>query len=97
VFDKSELGGYPQVAEIAEVSSRGLSYEYICLHKLGSTFHGWAITSGGVRTYLGSTTFNGVGTLDRVAFTSAGNETVPGTCIHAIDFFRVVESATYLP
>ena len=97
VFDKSELGGFPQVTEIGETSTRGMSYEYICLHKLGSTFHAWAITSGGVRTYLNSTTFLGAGTLDRVAIIATGSGTNPGTPFHAIDFFRVVESATYLP
>ena len=97
IFDKAELGGFPGVASISETSTRGLAYEYICLHKIGGTFHAWALTSVGVRTYLGSTTFLGAGTLDRVSLVAAGSGTNPGTVIHAIDFFRVVESATYLP
>lgn len=96
-FSKSELGGFPLVSSIADTSTRGMSYEYIGIHKIGSTFHAWAMTSGGIRTYMGSTTFLGTGTLDRILLIAAGTETVPGSPIFGIDFLRVVESATYLP
>jgi hypothetical protein len=96
-FSKSELGGFPLISSIADTSTRGLSYEYIALHKIGSTFHAWAMTSGGIRTYMGSTTWNGAGTLDRILLIASGGETVPGSPIFGIDFLRVVESATYLP
>jgi hypothetical protein len=96
-YTKSENGGYPLISQIAETSTRGLSYEYIGIHKIGATYHAWAMTSGGVRTYLGSTTWNGAGTLDRIMVVMSGVETVPGSPIQGIDFLRVVESATYLP
>jgi hypothetical protein len=96
-YSKSENGGYPLVSNILDTTTRGMSHEYIGIHKIGATYHAWAMTSGGIRTYMGSTTWNGAGTLDRVAVVMGGNETVPGSPIHAIDFMRVVESATYLP
>ena len=95
-LSKAQFAAFSEVATIPDVSTRGLSYEYVCLHKIGGVFHAWAITSGGVRTYVGWTTYTGAA-LDRVAIVMPGNETVPGSPIQGIDFFRVVESATYLP
>jgi hypothetical protein len=93
---KAESGAFSTVISIAPVLTRGLAYEYVCLHKIGSNFHSWAMTSGGVRTYLGSTTHSG-GALDRVCIHMGSALAIPGTAIHGFDFFRVVESATYLP
>jgi hypothetical protein len=96
-YTKSENGGFPVISVIADTLTRGLSYEYVGIHKIGATYHAWAMTAVGIRTYMGSTTWAGAGTLDRIAVVMGGNETVPGSPIHAIDFLRVVESATYLP
>lgn len=79
------------------MQNEGTAIEYVAVHKIGSTFHGWVMGNGGNRFYLGSSTFAGGGTLDRVGFTMSGAGSTPGSLCAGIDFFRVQETATFLP
>jgi hypothetical protein len=99
--DKQENGGFPQWAATSAynggVSTYGQALEYAFLHKIGLTYHGWCMTSGGNRIYCGNTTFLGAGTLDRVGFTLLGSGANPSTLVQGLDFFRVVEDADFIP
>lgn len=98
VFDKFTSGAYSEIgATDGSLATRVKCIEYVMIHKVGSTFHGWCMGQSGEKIYIGSTTFAGDETLDRIGFALGGNATIPGSPIQGIDFFRVVESATYLP
>jgi hypothetical protein len=98
VLDRTQSGAHNEVAATNNsLPTRVKCIEYLMLHKVGSTFHAWCMGQSGEKIYVGSTTHTGDETLDRVGFGLGGAETSPGSPITGIDFFRVVESATYLP
>jgi hypothetical protein len=91
-------GSFPRWGSpTASMYNEGTALEYVALHKIGSTFHGWVMGNGGNRFYLGSSTFGGGGTLDRIGFTLTGSLNTPGKIVSGIDFIRVVETATFIP
>ena len=77
--------------------NEGTALEYVAVHKIGLTFHGWVMGNGGNRFYLGSSTHPNGASMDRVGFHIVGAQTNPGDIGGGIDFFRVVETATFLP
>jgi hypothetical protein len=82
----------------AAMYNEGTAIEYVALQKIGSVYHGWVMGNGGNRFYLGSVNESVVpGTLDRVGFTLAGGSISSGQVVSGIDFFRVVESAVFVP
>jgi hypothetical protein len=89
------------ITEIAftnsSLATRVKCIEYVMLHKIGSTFHAWCMGQSGEKIYLGSTVFAGDETLDRAGLLLGGTGLTPGTAVAGADFFRIVESATYLP
>lgn len=100
MFDRVQSGGFAEIAATdGSLPTRVKCIEYIMIHKVGSTFHAWCMGQSGEKVYIGSTTFAGDQTLDRVGFYmfSAATASSPGYPSMGIDFFRVVESATYLP
>jgi hypothetical protein len=97
-FRKVQSGSSTVVASTdTGLSTRVTCIEYLLLHKLGSTYHAWCMGQSGEKIYVGSTTFAGDETIDQVGLVLGGIGAVPGSAVAGVDFFRVVESATYLP
>ena len=91
-------GSFPRWgSETARMYNEGTALEYVAVHKIGLTFHGWVMGNGGNRFYLGSSTHPNGASMDRVGFHIVGAQTNPGDIGGGIDFFRVVETATFLP
>jgi hypothetical protein len=92
-------GSFPRWGSgTAHMNNEGTSAEYVAIQKLGSVYHGWIIGHGGNRFYLGSVNESVLpGTLDRIGFTISGSQVNPGVLISGIDFFRVIESAVFVP
>jgi hypothetical protein len=98
MLDRSQSGVYNEVVGTnGSLATRVKCIEYVMLHKVGSVFHAWCMGQSGEKIYVGSTTHTGDETLDRVGFGLGGARLSPGSPVTGIDFFRVVESATYLP
>jgi hypothetical protein len=97
-FQRIESGANNTIATTQHIrEARGNALEYVMIHKVGATFHGWVMGMTGEKVYLGSSTYAGAGTLDRLGFYMGGSGSTPGYACNGIDFIRVVESATYLP
>jgi hypothetical protein len=79
------------------MQNEGTAIEYVAVHKLGDVYHGWVMGNGGNRFYLGSVSPGNAPSMDRVGFQMIGSLNSPGKLIAGIDFFRVVETATFLP
>lgn len=80
------------------MQNEGTAIEYVAVHKVGAVYHGWVMGNGGNRFYLGSINESVVpGTLDRIGFTMTGSLVSPGKIVSGIDFFRVVETGTFVP
>lgn len=74
----------------------GLVWEYMAIHKIGTTYHFWTFTDNGQKQYWGSTTH--AGTMPRIGFfIRDGNSASPGNSIFTADFLRCIDSATQLP
>lgn len=71
-------------------------FEGMLVQKIGTTYHGWAITNNGSLLYLGSLTYAPtVATVSIIAGNAAS--TTPGNMIVGIDFIRFVNGSTFLP
>jgi hypothetical protein len=74
------------------------TYEYVGIQKLAGLYHFWAAGPGMEWHHLGSYTYAGTPTIDRVGFFFRNSSSAaPGNMIMGIDFVRFVESAVYLP
>jgi hypothetical protein len=91
-------GSFPRWgSETARMYNEGTAIEYVFVHKIGLTFHGWVMGNGGNRFYLGSSTHPNGNLMDRIGFSFGGAGSLPGSMLAGIDFIRVVETATFLP
>ena len=98
ILDRYQSGSFSEIATTNNsLPTRVKCIEYVMLHKVGSTFHAWCMGQSGEKIYVGSTVFSGNETLDRVGFLMNSGSSTPGRPSMGIDFFRIVESATYLP
>lgn len=78
------------------ISGVGIVWEYLAIHKIGTTYHFWSFTASGQKQYWGSTTHSG--TMSAIGFfIRDGNSTTPGNAIFSADFIRCIDSATQLP
>jgi hypothetical protein len=77
--------------------NEGTAIEYVAVHKIGLTFHGWVMGKGGNRFYLGSSTHPNGNLMDRIGFHIVGSLATPGKIMGGIDFFRVIETASLVP
>lgn len=76
---------------------RGQLFEYGGIHKVGDDYHYWTFSDSGQSFYLGKYNFSGFSpNAIALGFYSAVT-TDPGNDIMAFDFFRMVESATFIP
>lgn len=74
----------------------GMPWDYLAIHKIGTTYHFWTFADSGQKHYWGSTTHSG--TMARIGwFLRDGNSTNPGNTIFTADFIRCIDSATQLP
>jgi hypothetical protein len=71
-------------------------FEAMGIQKIGTTWHAWAFSSNGCGVYLGNTTFTSTVVSASFRFTNS-TTTTPGAMLMGVDFFRFVESATWLP
>lgn len=72
------------------------AFEYLAIHKLGTTYHGWVCSAAGNWMWLGSVT-NSV-TVARMGITFAGGtvNNKPGTLVQGVDFIRRIDTAEFL-
>jgi hypothetical protein len=70
-------------------------YEYVGLHKIGTTYHFWAFSEHLGRVWFGSTTF--APTVQWLGFFVGAlwSAVVPGTAVHCADFLRRIDTATF--
>jgi hypothetical protein len=71
---------------------------FICLQKISNVYHLWGVTVVGNAAYVGTLTWSGAATLDRlcIVFRNASTSS-PGTKVMGIDFFRQVNGTLFLP
>lgn len=74
----------------------GMPWDYLGIHKVGTTYHFWTFADGGTKHYWGSTTH--AATMACIGFfLRDGNSASPGNAIFGADFVRCIDSATQLP
>jgi len=79
----------------SDVDSQGQALEYVAIHKIGTTYHGWIGTSAGNWIYMGS----GVEAtaLPHVAiYVSSSSTNKPGLGVVGVDFIRFYETDNFL-
>ena len=72
-------------------------YEYVGIHKVGSTYHFWAATPGGVWTHFTSHTYVGAAIAHVELLFSSQSAASPGNTMYGVDFVRFLETATDAP
>jgi hypothetical protein len=77
------------------VQNQGQALEYVAIHKIGTTYHGWVGTAAGNWIYMGSAsvsaTMSHVGIVFRMDTT-----TLPGLGVCGVDFIRFLETDNFL-
>jgi len=96
-FLKKIAGVVTSVGVTANISPTDHTpFEGVLIQKIGTTFHGWAITNNGSCVHMGSTT--AALTIARGGFfASNASSSAPGCAIVGVDFIRFVNGTTYLP
>jgi len=78
-----------------DVDAQGQALEYVALHKIGTTYHGWVGTAGGNWIYMGSVTLTN--TMGHVGiFTRNDSTSLPGLGVAGVDFIRFLETDNFL-
>jgi hypothetical protein len=78
-----------------DVDSQGQALEYVAIHKIGTTYHGWIGTAGGNWIYMGN--FALAATLAHVSLHMYNNSTtLPGLGVFGVDFIRFYETDNFL-
>lgn len=94
-FQRWDAGSFAGTVH-GTTTTNPIPYECVGIQKLGTTYHAWAMTSGGMWLHIGSTT--ATFTVDSVGIRIADAGTgAPGNAILGVDFIRFIESATQLP
>jgi hypothetical protein len=92
---KYVLGSGSDIVNSDDVVAQGQPLEYIALHKLNTTYHGWVGTSSGNWIWLGTTNFTG--TIAHVSLLfSSQQASKPGVGIFGIDFIRFYSTDNFL-
>ena len=82
-------------ATSTDVDSEGQALEYIAIHKIGTTYHGYVGTASGNWIWMGSFTHSmTVAHLGFYVNCSSGDK--PGVGVMGIDFIRFYETANFL-
>ena len=90
------VSGTPAGAQnTTDVDEEGQALQYVAIHKIGTTYHGWVGTAAGNWIYMGSQSFSGTVayagfTLQNVAVTA------PGALVAGVDFIRFLETDNFL-
>lgn len=89
-------GGTPSaINTTTDVATEGQALEYMAIHKIATTYHGWVGTSGGNWIYMGSFTHSS--TMARIGFTLYNAvSSAPGSSIVGVDFIRFLETSNFL-
>lgn len=93
---RTAIGGAESVANYTtDVDSQGQALEYVAIHKIGTTYHGWIGTAGGNWIYMGSDTITA--TMEHVIldFTNFSSS-LPGYGVFGVDFIRFLETDDFL-
>ena len=78
-----------------DVDQQGQALEYVAIHKIGNTYHGWVGTSSGNWIYMGS--ISPSFTLAHVGVYMYNNSTTAaGLVVVACDFIRFYETDNFL-
>jgi hypothetical protein len=78
-----------------DVDEQGQALEYVAIHKIGTTYHGWVGTAAGNWIYMGSQSFSG--TIAYAGFTLQNVAvTAPGALVSGVDFIRFLETDNFL-
>lgn len=83
------------ITNSTDVDAQGQALEYVAIHKIGTTYHGWVGTASGNWIYMGShsdsRTFAHVG-----VFVSNRTSTTPAPRVAGVDFVRFLETDNFL-
>jgi len=79
-----------------QVQTEGQALEYVAIHKLGTTYHGWVGTANGNWIYMGSQSHTGL-TVAYAGFQMLNTLTsAPGVSVFGADFIRFLETDNFL-
>ena len=88
-------GSAAGVTVTTSTSSQGQALEYVALHKIGTTYHGWVGTASGNWIWINS--FTQSFAIDQVGIIVGNAEAAsPGVKVHGIDFMRFYETDKFL-
>ncbi len=95
---KNTSGGetfFPSGA-IYNLQTVGAPYEYVAIHKIGTTCHFWLFNDGNIRMHLGSTAPGWAPAWMGFEWKNSGGSTIaPGTPVLAADFIRRIDTAVF--
>jgi hypothetical protein len=80
----------------SDVDEQGQALEYVAIHKIGTTYHGWAGTAAGNWIYMGSQSFSGTIAYAGFVMRNATGATTPGPMVMGADFIRFLETDNFL-
>jgi hypothetical protein len=86
---------YPSGGGNSLTNNGAAPYPYLAIHKIGTTYHFWALSEDGARTYMGTTTFAPAVAWIGFYDSSGGTQGNPGTPIICADFLRRLDTATF--
>ena len=78
-----------------DVDAQGQALEYVAIHKIGTTYHGWVGTAAGNWIYMGNVTKATAMTHVGLYFYNA-TTTLPGLGVFGADFIRFFETDNFL-
>lgn len=94
-FFRTISGSSSTPSYTTDIDSKGKALEYLALHKIGTTYHGWFGTASGNWIYMGSVAFSG--TIAHVGiFVLSQSLDKPGVAVVGMDFIRFYETDNFL-
>jgi len=78
-----------------DVDAQGQALEYVAIHKIGTTYHGYVGTAGGNWIWMGSNTWSLTPAYVGF-FLSGATTTLPGLGVVGVDFIRFLETDNFL-
>lgn len=95
-YTKTVAGTPTSVATTLDVDPNGAqAFEYVALHKLGTTYHAWACAAAGNWMWLGSTSFAATVAHMGIVFGGGTSNNKPGTLVNGVDFFRRLDTSEF--
>lgn len=92
---KTESGTPSGYTYSTDVDAQGQALEYVAIHKIGTTFHGYVGTASGNWIWMGSQSFST--SIGHIGFSCYSTSTdKPAVAVYGIDFIRFKETDNFL-